>query len=159
MQMHIGTTRIPHVGVLLRGEPGQIQASMEHTTAKQVAFYVLVIVLGAGVYGGAVGSWRSPIQGAYTALKFPLILLLTTFGNALLNAMLAPLLGLNLRFRQSLQSILLSFAIAAAIFASFSPLVLFATWNLPALRAGAPHSGSIYNFIYYCRWRSSPSPG
>ncbi len=30
--------------------------------------------------------------------NFPLIILLTTFGNALINSMLAPLLGLNIPF-------------------------------------------------------------
>jgi hypothetical protein len=136
----MNTARIPQIGTLLRGEPETIQGSVEHTTGVQALFYVLVIILGAGLYGGAVGSWRSPVQGAFTAVKFPLILLLTTFGNALLNAMLAPLLGLNLRFRHTLMAILMSFTIAAAILGSFGPLIGFITWNLPPLEPGAAGS-------------------
>jgi hypothetical protein len=146
MQNQVTAARIPHIGILLRGEPEKIQGSMEHTTGAQACFYVLVIILGAGLYGGAVGSWRSPVQGAYTALKFPLILLLTTFGNALLNAMLAPLLGLNLRLRQTLLAVLMSFTIAAAILGSFGPVVGFITWNMPALSIGAAGSTTAHSF-------------
>ena len=65
-------------------------------------FYIAVIFVGAGSYGAAIGYWRDPLQAGYTAIKFPLVILLTTLGNALLNGMLAPLLGLNIGFRQSL---------------------------------------------------------
>jgi hypothetical protein len=109
---------------------------MEHPTAAQIVLYLLLIIFGAGVYGASVGSWRSPVQGGYTAIKFPLILLLTAFGNALLNAMLAPLLGLNLRFRQTLLAVLMSFTIAAVILGSFGPIVWFVTWNIPPLKTG-----------------------
>jgi hypothetical protein len=138
MQTLTSNLRLTQVPVLLRGELESIRSSVERTNVTQAAFYVAVILLGAGLYGGAVGAWRSPVQGAFTALKFPLILLLTTLGNALLNAMLAPLLGLNLRFRQSLMAILMSFTIAAAILGSFSPLVWFITWNMPPLEPGSP---------------------
>ena len=48
-----------------------------------------------------MGCWRAPLAALFVAIKFPLIILLTTAGNALLNAMLAPLLGLNISLRQS----------------------------------------------------------
>jgi hypothetical protein len=145
MQTNMTAGRVPQIGVLLRGEPEKIQSSMAHTTGAQAAFYVLIIILGAGLYGGAVGSWRSPIQGAFTAVKFPLILLLTTFGNAMLNAMLAPLLGLNLRFRQTLLAVLMSFTIAAAILGSFGPLVWYFTWNMPRLEQGATGAITVHS--------------
>ena len=62
-----------------------------------------------------IRSWRAPLQALYTAIKFPLIILLTTLGNGLLNAMLAPLLGVNLGLRQTLLAVFMSFTIAAAI--------------------------------------------
>jgi hypothetical protein len=83
----------------------------------------------------------------YVGIKLPLIILLTTLGNALLNAMLAPLLGLNLGFRQSLHAILMSFTIASAILGAFSPLAAFMIWNLPPLPPGAPPVGATYNVI------------
>ncbi len=78
-----------------------------------------------------MGWWRAPLQALYTAAKFPLLILLTTFGNALLNGMLAPLLGLNITFRQSLALVLISFTIACAILGAFSPQVFFLVWNIP----------------------------
>ena len=97
------------IGVLLRGEPGSLIAWVEQSDLRRVATCVGVIVAGAGLYGAAMGWWRAPLQAAFVAIKFPLIILLTTMGNALLNAMLAPLLGLNLGLRQSFLAILLSF--------------------------------------------------
>ncbi|HEY0455976.1 MAG TPA: hypothetical protein VGE41_06345, partial [Verrucomicrobiae bacterium] len=135
-----------NVSTLLRGEPEQIRSELARSTPARAALYVIVIVLGAGLYGASVGCWRSPLQGAYTALKLPLILLATTLGNALLNAMLAPLLGLNLRFRETLLAILMSFTIAAVILGSFSPLVWFITWNLPALDPKTQISFHVHGF-------------
>jgi len=120
---------------LLRGDVESLRRWLgEHALARTL-WYVAVIVAGTGLYGAAMGSWRAPEQAVYTALKLPLVILLTTLGNALLNGMLAPLLGLNLSFRQTSLAILMSFTIAAAILASFSPLVFFLVWNTPATSA------------------------
>ncbi|MGD0168062.1 MAG: hypothetical protein ABSC51_12380 [Gaiellaceae bacterium] len=105
-----------------------------------------MIILGAGLYGAAMGWWRDPQQALYVAVKFPLIILLTTLGNALLNGMLAPLLGLNLPFRQSFSAILMSFAIASVILGAFSPLLAFMIWNSPPMSPQAV-SGATYGFI------------
>jgi hypothetical protein len=120
------------VGVLLRGEPDSLQEWIETWNAVRMWKALLLILLGAGLYGGAMGCLRSPGQALFVAIKFPLIILLTTLGNALLNAMLAPLLGLRTTFRQSFIAILMSFMVAATILGSFSPLVLFLVWNAPA---------------------------
>jgi hypothetical protein len=108
---------------------------------------VAVIFVGAGLYGGAMGWWRAPQQGLIVALKFPLIILLTTLGNALLNGMLAPLLGLNIGLRQSLLAILMSFTIMSAILGSFSPLTAFVVWNASPMSDNAQFSTRTYNFI------------
>ena len=94
-----------------------------------------------------MGWWRDPRQALYVAIKLPLILLLTAGGNALLNAMLAPLLGLNIRFRQSFLAIFTSFAIASAILGSFSPLVGFLIWNAPPMSTDWSISGWTYSLI------------
>jgi len=95
-----------------------------------------------------MGYWRAPLQGLFVAAKFPLIILLTTAGNALLNGMLAPLLGLNIPFRQSCLAILLSFTIASAILGSFSLLVAFLIWNAPAISSPSANvSSGPYSFI------------
>src|SRR6266567_3116549 len=63
------------------------------------------------------------------------------------NSLRAPLLGLNIGFRQSLLAILMSFTIAAAILGSFSPLAAFMIWNAPPLSADAHVSGVTYGII------------
>jgi hypothetical protein len=119
--------------VLLRGEALPIQGWMREWSFARLGFHVLVIVLGTAAFGAAIGCWRAPMQALFTATKFPLIVLLTAFGNGLLNGMLAPLLGVNLTLRQSLLAVLLSFTIAAAILGAFSPLMFFLVWNSPPL--------------------------
>jgi hypothetical protein len=135
------------VSILLRGETRPVNAWMENVSFLQTLLFVAVIVIGTGVFGAAIGFWRDPLQAVYTSAKLPLVLLLTTFGNGLLNGMLAPLLGLNIGFRQSLLLILMSFVIASAILGSFSPLVIFLIWNIPPISAGAATTGAAYHFM------------
>ena len=147
MQAQTDITR-PHPGeiaALLRGEVELLSKWSAAWDARRMGLHIIVIILGAGSYGAAMGSWRDPQQALFTAIKFPLILLLTTAGNALLNAMLAPLLGLNLPFRQSFAAILMSFTIAAAVLGAFSPLIAFLVWNAPDIRSAA--SAGVYNLI------------
>jgi hypothetical protein len=131
----------------LRGQPESIDVWAQRWETKRVLLYVAVIIVGTGVYGSAIGCWRAPTQAVYTAVKLPLILLLTTLGNALLNGMLAPLLGLNLTFRQSSLAILMSFTIAAAILAAFSPIMFFIVWNTPPLADPPGQSSTAFSFI------------
>jgi len=109
---------------------------LQEPEARRWAYYCLWIVIGAGCFGAAMGSWRSPLQALFTAVKLPLIVLLTTVGNGLLNAMLAPLLGASLTFRQSLLAVFMSFTMAAAILGAFSPLLAFLVWNTPPHTTG-----------------------
>jgi hypothetical protein len=132
---------------LLRGELNFLRGWIAEWQLGRLAFCVSVIACGAGLYGAAMGWWRAPLQGLYVALKFPLILLLTALGNALLNAILAPLLGLNLGFRQSFLAILTSFTIAAAILGAFSPLIAFMLWNAPPLASDPGHTAGNYAVI------------
>ena len=141
-----GKLSLIEISVLLRGELEPITAWIGRWSARRFALHVVVIVVGAGLYGAAMGWWRDPQQALNVAIKFPLIILLTALGNALLNAMLAPLLGLNLPFRQSFSAILMSFTIAAAILGAFSPLMAFMVWNAPSMSPEAV-SGSTYSFI------------
>jgi hypothetical protein len=130
--------------VLLRGEPEPINQWMLQWNARRALLYVAVIFIGAGLYGAAMGCWRDPLQALFTAIKLPGIILLTVLGNGLLNGMLAPLLGLNIGFRQALQAILMSFTISASILGAFSLLIFFLVWNAPPLSA---HSAGTYGFI------------
>ena len=132
------TAGLEEIGVLLRGESERIQAWVRQTSARRTWQYTAIIVVGTGVFGAAMGCWHNAHQALYTAIKFPLIVLLTTLGNGLLNGMLAPLLGLDLNFRQSLQAVLTSFTSAAVILGAFSPLLFFLVWNAPPMTAHSP---------------------
>jgi hypothetical protein len=138
------TADFRQITVLLRGEVEPINRWIQQWNAARALLYVGVIVAGAGLYGAAVGYWRDPQQALYTAIKLPLIILLTTLGNGLLNGMLAPLLGLNLGFRQSLQAVLMSFTIAGTILGAFSPVVFFLIWNVPLMSSKV---AGAYDFI------------
>lgn len=122
---------------LLRGDSKVISAWSGHWSAPRFLSHVGIIVLGAGFYGAAMGWWRDPQQALFVAAKFPLILLLTALGNGLINGMLAPLLGLNIPFRQSFSAVIMSFAITSAVLGAFAPLIAFMVWNLPPMTAGA----------------------
>src|SRR5881394_2660481 len=78
------------------------------------------ILIGTGAFAASIGSWRDAAQALYTGIELPMVLLLTTFGNGLLNAMLAPLLGLNITFKQSLVLVLISFSITSVILGALS---------------------------------------
>src|SRR6516164_7953999 len=105
----------PSIGHFLRAEPEWLHEWVISRQWKLSVYCVAFILAGAGVYGAVIGSWRDPLQALYTAIKLPLAILLTTLGNGLLNGMLAPLLGLNITFRQSLVVVLMSFAVAAIV--------------------------------------------
>ena len=129
------TGLVEELPALLRGEPLRT-TEVWAGERRGWSSYVLWIVVGGALFGAAVGWWRAPLQAVYTAIKLPLILLLTTAGNGLLNAMLASLLGIPLTFRQSLLAVLMSFGVAAMILGAFSPLLAFLVWNTPPLVAG-----------------------
>jgi hypothetical protein len=125
------------VGTLLRGEPSALAAWTAEWRGSNMARDIILIAAGSGAFGAAMGCWRDPWQAVFGAIKLPLIMLLTAAGNALLNAMLAPLLGLHLHFRQSFLAVLASFALASAILGAFAPLAGFVIWNAPPLVEGA----------------------
>lgn len=131
---------------LLRGDAAAIAAWSSQWSAPRFASHLVVIIFGAGFYGAAMGWWRDPQQALFVAIKFPLILLLTALGNALINGMLAPLLGLNIPFRQSFSAVVMSFAITSAILGAFSPLIAFMTWNAPPMSPAAV-TGPAYSLI------------
>jgi hypothetical protein len=132
------------IGQLLRGETEAIAGWSHRWSAGRFLLHLAVIILGAGLYGAAMGWWRAPQQSLFVAIKFPLIILMVTFGNALINGLLAPLLGLNIRFRQSFSAIVMSFTVTSAILGAFSPVMAFLIWNAPAM------SVNPYNETTYC---------
>src|SRR2546430_15517547 len=122
---------IEHFKTLLRGEVGAV--SLEKAGLRWFAIYCLAIVVGSSVYGATIGLWRAPLQSAFTAIKFPLLIFLTCIGNGAVNGMLSQLFGSGLSFKQTALAILMSFAIAAAILGALCPVTLFVLYNAPPL--------------------------
>ena len=83
MQTDPATARDGEFSTLLRAEAGTVATWITEWNARRVALHVGIIILGAGCFGAAMGWWRSPEQGMFVAIKFPLIILLTALGNAL----------------------------------------------------------------------------
>lgn len=127
---------------LCRGEPATLLRAFDdrHT----LPLYAAVIALGAGLYGATIGLWRAPLQALFSAMKFPALVFLTTLGNALLNGMIAQLMGLRISFRCASMSIAASFAIASLILGSLSPITFFMTLNTPPLASG--HAALSHSF-------------
>jgi hypothetical protein len=121
------------ISAFLRAEPGRFYEWVMCQQNRLVGFCIVAIVVGAGSYGAATGCWRNPTQALYTGIKLPLVMLLTTLGNGLLNGLLAPLLGLNATFRQTLTVVLMSFAITSIVLGALSPVAWFIVWNAPPL--------------------------
>ncbi len=135
------------IPALLRGDSQVLAPLILNPPARLWSALLAMVVLGAGAYGVAVGSWRGGWQPLYTGIKLPAILLLTAAGNAGLNAMLAPLLGLNLHIRQSLAAVLASFAISAVILGAVAPVVAFQIFNLPGIDADWSARGQSFDTI------------
>ncbi len=145
----MNTTVVPpkSIGAFLRAEPDRFYEWVMCRQGRLVGFCIVVIIIGAGSYGAAMGSWRNATQALFTGIKLPLVILLTTLGNGLLNGMLAPLLGLNATFRQSLTVVLMSFAITAMILGALSPVAWFIIWNTPPLTGETKLSSPEYALL------------
>ncbi len=126
--------------ILCRGDANRIAPWLEERDSRWLWVCAATIILGYGLYGGVVGFWRAPSQAAFTAVKMPLVIFLTCAANAVLNGLLAQLLGSGLGFRQSSVVILMSFTISALVLAALSPVELFILENAPPLSSG--HRGT-----------------
>ena len=126
---------IANLKALLRGDRDETLCFLAAPGWRHPGVCILLILGGSGPYGATVGLWRSPEQALYTAIKIPALILLTCTGNALLNGMIAQLLGSALSFRQTWNAILLSFAAASIILGAFAPIALFVLCDSPELSA------------------------
>jgi hypothetical protein len=145
--MHAASLNPRFVSVFLRADAGTFYEWVMRRQSQLIGFCALAIIAGAGTYGAVMGSWSTPLQALYAGIKLPLVILLTTLGNGLLNGMLAPLLGLNATFRQSLLVVMMTFAIASMILGALSPVAWFIVWNTPPLTAGTHATSPEYGFL------------
>ncbi|MGE4488457.1 MAG: hypothetical protein AB7E95_02810 [Kiritimatiellales bacterium] len=109
---------------------------LERQSFHWTLFCCLSITVCGGMYGAAIGLWRAGLMATYVAIKFPLLIFLTTLCNTTLNWMLALVMGAGFSFRQTLLTQLMSFTIATLIFGSMTPVALFMLYNTPTLASG-----------------------
>lgn len=112
---------------LLSPEP----ETLEQSSGAAIGRTALIAALGFALYGFTVGYWRSPVMGAYVAIKMPLLIACTLAFNSILNGLLGLLLGSDLGFKQSLHALLSAFAISALILGSIAPVTFFFALNAP----------------------------
>ena len=122
------TNVVQDISLLCRGEPLQLKSWLREGRSGLLFTIVCIVICGA-IYGFTLGILRSPVQAVYAAIKFPLLIFGTVFLNGLLNGMLAMILGIELRLRESLRAILMSYAIACLFLASLGPVFFFHLWN------------------------------
>ena len=116
---------------LCRGIPEELAVLIRQSGSGFLFSCFILAILCSSIYGMSVGIWRAPLQGFYVAIKFPLLIVLVTVGNALINGIFAKVLGAKLTFRESFLAVLMSFMVASVILASFAPLMLCLIWNSP----------------------------
>ena len=127
--------------ILCRGDSERIAPWLDEREPRWLLTCVLTIAAGCALYGGVVGLWRAPLQAASSAVKLPLLIFLTCGSNALLNGLLAQVLGSGLGFRQTSLAILMSFTIASLVLAALSPVAFFVYLNIPGQDAAASRTG------------------
>jgi hypothetical protein len=101
-----------------------------------------MIFAGVGAYGASIGAWQGPLMALYVGIKLPLVILATLSVNALLNGILAQILGTGLSFRQTWLALLTSFSVFALIVGSLSPVTMGMALDMPgpdSPRAGPTH--------------------
>ncbi len=127
--------------LLLGGENSAIPWTT-HLQSRALGFCLLTIVCGVGSYGFSMGLWNGPRMAVYLAIKLPLIIVITLSVNALINGVLAQLLGSRLSFPQTWFAILSSFTIFALVVGALSPITTGMALEIPAsdsAQAGETH--------------------
>ncbi len=107
----------------IRFRPDEAAASIGRAEWQTAVAGMAVIAVGSGIYGASIGLWRSPLQAVFVAIKMPLLIFATLSINAVLNGVLAALLGSGLTFRQTAMAILQSFALFSLMVGALGPQV------------------------------------
>jgi len=106
---------------------------------------LVVMVAGAAAYGAVLGMWHGPRLALYCAIKFPLVLLLTTAVTIAFSWLAATLLGLPLTAGQVIALNLLALAAAATLLASLVPIAWLFTYSAPPPTAA---ERTTHNLLY-----------
>ncbi|MEM1293982.1 MAG: hypothetical protein AAGH89_01365 [Verrucomicrobiota bacterium] len=103
----------------------------EEDASPSVSLCICGILIGCGLYGAAIGSWRAPDMALFVGIKFPLLILATLCGTGLMNGILGQLIGSGLSFAESFRSQLTSFLIFSLLLGSLSPIAFMLALEMP----------------------------
>lgn len=121
------------VPLLLSGDPESVLSWTDRWDWRRLVGWGVLMGSGSALFGASMGWWRAPEQALFTAVKFPVVGVVTMLGNALLNAIVAPLLGVNIGFRRSLLAVMMASTIASVVLGGMSPLLVFLIHNVAPL--------------------------
>jgi len=124
---------------------------MNKSPVVMLGFTLPLIILGCGSYGLSMGLWQGWTMASYAAIKFPMVVIATLCINAMLNAMLAMVLGSGISIRQSLQFLFTAFAICALILGALSPITIGMALQGPATsgeEAKSFHSATLLTHVF-----------
>lgn len=99
----------------------------------------------AAAYGAVLGLWHGPRLAAYSAVKLPLVLLLTSLLTIAFSWMAAAVLGLPLRFGQVSVLTFLALAAGSLLLLSLAPVAWIFTICAPA---PSPGTRTAHNLLY-----------
>jgi hypothetical protein len=109
-----------------------------------VSRFETILVCGS-IYGASLGAWHDARLAFYSAIKVPLLLLATATLTALFNWIIAALIGLPLKFGETIEMSLLPLAVASIILASCAPVIFFFDLSLPP---PMPSARTLHNLLY-----------
>jgi len=92
---------------------------------------VVLMVTAAAAYGSVLGIWHGARLAAYDAVKFPMVLLLTSAFTVVFSWIVARAFAVDLRFAQVIALTLVSLATASLVLCSLAPVALFLTLCAP----------------------------
>lgn len=125
-------TLLLRADAVLRGEPESREAG---SPGRTLAHWLLLIVLCGNLYGAAMGSFGGVLgerflQVLYSAVKVPLLLIVTFVLSLPSFFIFNTLVGLRTEFGQALRALVASQAGLTVLLAALAPLTL--VWNLGA---------------------------
>lgn len=123
---------------------------VETTDRASVLPCAATIFFGVGLYGASIGAWQGSLMALYVGIKLPLIIFATLSANALLNGILAQVLGTGFSFRQTWLALLTAFSVFALIVGSLSPVTIGMALDMPAPdspRAGTTHRALLLTHV------------
>lgn len=125
-----------------------VEAWFESNKTHVLRSSIAITIIGTAVYGMTIGLWRGSLQAFYVAMKFPLLIFITTGCNSLLNWFISLMVGAHFSFIRTLKYQFISYAIASIILLSFAPISLFLLWNIPPLSGEAVIGNSLFTLTH-----------